>query len=246
MRAHRYYSRGLFTGLIVLSAALVATVPVACNKSSGRKTGTVPPLPCTFGSACPDRGLLAGGEIVTILGMDFENLPRVFFDGAESLNVQFVSATEITAEAPAAGAAGLVDIQVDNPSGGICIGTGAYEYLSAAPNMDGQEPNDALISCFNMVPTTLGVFYDGTFHTGTDEDWYCFTALGGPRNVAMNPDPITDPDYDLELYDATGAFIMGSYNASGQEMLSTPGGGTFSVWVINRCGEVGDYTIAFG
>ncbi|MCZ6688889.1 MAG: IPT/TIG domain-containing protein [Planctomycetota bacterium] len=227
--------------VVVTEGAVSATRPM------GFEYVTVPPpLPCTFGSACPDRGLLAGGEIVMILGVDFENLPRVFFDGVESPNVQFVSTTEITAEAPGAAAAGLVDIQVDNPSGGICVGTAAYEYLASSPIMDNQEPNDTLISCFAGVPTTLGVFYDGTFHTGTDEDWYCFTALGGPRVVTMNPDPITDPNYDLELYDASGALIMGSYSVFGQEMLTTPGGGTFSVRVINRCGEVGEYTISFG
>ncbi|MCZ6689537.1 MAG: IPT/TIG domain-containing protein [Planctomycetota bacterium] len=220
---------------------------VSCTAPMAFQYVTVPPpLPCSITSLCPDQGDTAGGDVVVIQGMDFEATPQVSFGGVPSPSVTFVSIIEIWAETPAIVVGGAVDVFVDNPTpGSDCTAAGAFTYRITSPTPDAaKEPDDVMVDC-NSVPINPVIMFSN-IHSNTDEDWYCFGMLMAPdRTVTLDPDPVADPNLDLELYDSTGAFIASSTNPSGQDQLATPGQGNFLVRVIGVCGEVGDYELTF-
>ena len=74
---------------------------------------TYKPLPITITSLSITSGPVKGGNIVTILGTNFNNAMTVTVDG-QQVNYTFLSATRIRITMPAATAAGTVDITVDS------------------------------------------------------------------------------------------------------------------------------------
>ncbi|WP_428151854.1 IPTL-CTERM sorting domain-containing protein [Brevundimonas sp.] len=64
----------------------------------------------------PNSGPVAGGTLVTLTGTGFTAATAVTFGGTAATNVTVVSATQITARSPAAGA-GVADVAVTGPGG---------------------------------------------------------------------------------------------------------------------------------
>ena len=60
----------------------------------------------------PASGSTAGGNTVTITGTDLTDTSMVYFGSVGTVNFTVDSDTQITAIAPAAGAAGTVDVKV--------------------------------------------------------------------------------------------------------------------------------------
>lgn len=82
-------------------------------------------------SLTPASGSAAGGSTVTITGTGFTNAATVTFGGIAASSVTFVSATQMTAVSPAAGAVGAVDVIVTT-SGGASPNTAADDFTYVA------------------------------------------------------------------------------------------------------------------
>jgi hypothetical protein len=76
---------------------------------------------------------------VTITGLNFIDEPEVYFGGvlADPSFVVWVSATEITAVAPAAGTFGPVDVRVVNPDGGEDTMLNGFTYSGGPGDLNG-------------------------------------------------------------------------------------------------------------
>lgn len=135
------------TGVTVVNATTItATTPSATNTGlvdvvvmnpdqqtatlrSGYTYSTAAPPP-TVTAVSPNSGPTAGGTSVTITGTGFVATPSVTFGGTAATGETFVSATTITAVAPAR-AAGLVNVVVTNPDAQSGTLTSGYAYLPA-------------------------------------------------------------------------------------------------------------------
>jgi len=98
-----------------------------------------PNPPPTVSSVTPNSGPVGGGTAVTIAGTNFVSGATVTLGGTAATNVVVVSATQITATAPAH-AAGAVTVTVTNPdtqSGSLSSG---FTYV-AAPTVSSVTPN---------------------------------------------------------------------------------------------------------
>jgi hypothetical protein len=121
----------------------------------------------TFTSITPDDGPIAGGNSVTITGTNLTGATTVTFGGTAATAVWVVSATQITATAPAH-AVGAVNVVITTP-GGIATGTGVYTYravptftniVSGYGRIDGGTA--VTITGTNFVIGATAVTFDGT------------------------------------------------------------------------------------
>lgn len=121
--------------MIRLSGALTpGSYPVDVRDSSGKLVATGPSLTIVargvvVTNATPSCGSSDGGTRVTILGTGFAAGAAVTFNGVAAQNVEFVSATELRATAPA-GATGNARIAVTNANGDAGAISDAFRYRS--------------------------------------------------------------------------------------------------------------------
>lgn len=116
------------------SAANVGAVDVVvmnpdrqtATRPSGFTYTTTPPAP-TITAISPNFGPTGGGTSVTITGGNFVATPTVTIGGTSATSVSFVSATTLTATAPAH-AVGLVNVVVTNPDLQAATLTNGYYY----------------------------------------------------------------------------------------------------------------------
>jgi hypothetical protein len=148
-----------------------------------------------------------GGTTVTITGTDFTGATAVMFGTNAATSVVVVSATSITAVAPAG--MGTVDVTVTTPEGTSAIVT-ADEY-TYAPTVTGLSPNHGPAFGGNDVTITGTGFADATgvtfngisgtgFHVSSDTTIIVTapaSAVGGPVDVIVNTaaDPSAAVDY---------------------------------------------------
>lgn len=136
------------TGVSVVNATTITAVtPSATNTglvdvvvmNADRQTATLrsgytysnaPPAPAVT-AVSPNTGPTSGGTSVTITGSGFVATPTVTFGGTAATGVTFVSATTLTATAPAH-AAGLVNVVVTNPDAQSGTLTNGFAYLPPA------------------------------------------------------------------------------------------------------------------
>ncbi len=86
----------------------------------------------------------------------------------------------------------------------------AVNFTTNSP--DSYEPNDSRQTAISISNDTA--IYP-TLHTNIDEDWFVLdTTKTGKLNVTMKSLPL-DCDYDLAIYDSTGAYVGGSYAGVG-------------------------------
>lgn len=85
---------------------------------------------------------------------------------------------------------------------------------SADNTPDRFEPND---SKETAIPMTNDIAVNATLNISTDEDWFVLDATKtGKLNVTMKDLPY-DCDYDMTIYDSTGAYVGGSYANANQD-----------------------------
>lgn len=89
-------------------------------------------------NAMPNTGPITGGSTITVNGANFQTGAIVRFGGTAATGVNVLSSSQITATLPAH-AAGLVDVQVQNPDGQIGTLVGAFTYL-APPTINNISP----------------------------------------------------------------------------------------------------------
>jgi lysophospholipase L1-like esterase len=91
-------------------------------------------------------GPIAGGTRVTIAGADFSDATGVTFGGTSAASYTVDSATQITATAPAALAAGTVQVQVTGPNGGSPAAAAAdFTYVVTYTSIRGADRFDTAI-----------------------------------------------------------------------------------------------------
>lgn len=124
----------------------------------------------------------AAGTVVTLTGTGFTNATAVKFGGALSASFTVVSATGITAVAPAG--AGTVQITVTTPDG-TSNGVG-FTYTIATPTISSLAPNQGSVEGGNAVMLT------GTGFTGATSVRFgtlaaAFTVVSGTQVTAIAP-----------------------------------------------------------
>ncbi|MDQ1306122.1 MAG: large repetitive protein, partial [Actinomycetota bacterium] len=122
-----------------ISASLISLGPSSSNRdifneaALGLSATVNPPAPApTVASITPNSALVTGGVAVTIAGANFQDGATVTIGANAATNVKFVSATSLTATAPA-GAVGAVDVVVANPDGQSATLAGGFTYLAIPP-----------------------------------------------------------------------------------------------------------------
>ena len=132
------------TGVTVQSSTLVtAVVPAGAPgkvavsvKLLGDELATLPgaytyveDAPLAVFAVEPAKGPSAGGNLAVVKGQGFASFATVRFGGTKALDVTVESPTLLTCTVPP-GAAGTVDVQVQNPSGAAATLDGAYSYVA--------------------------------------------------------------------------------------------------------------------
>jgi hypothetical protein len=129
------------TSVVVVNATrITATTPAGAGTVSVQVTNTdtqsgslasaftyVPPPTVT--SASPNSGPTAGGTSVTLTGTGFQAGATVRFGSASAASLVVVSSTQIRAVSPA-GAAGAVNLVVQNPDGQSATQVNGFTYVA--------------------------------------------------------------------------------------------------------------------
>lgn len=176
----------------------LAISPDGSTIYSGLNSGTVFSL--TFGpvpavlSVSPPTGPVAGGTPVTITGTGFTGAIAVKFGSADATSYTVVSATEITAIAPA-GSAGTIDVRVTTP-GGISPATSADTFTYTGPATH--------FAVTIASPQTVGTMFSFTV-TALDALDHTATDYPGTVQFSSIDSGATWPS-DSGLTDGTGTF----------------------------------------
>jgi len=172
---------GTYSLVISNASGLVTNFPEIIN---------LPPAPLSISSVTPNTGLTLGGTNVTILGTGFTNGASVYFGGTLAASVTVVNATNITAETPAASAAGPVNVTVINGDFQTVVLTNGFTYI--AP--------------ISLSPQSSGINSNGTFTID----------IGGPGLPGYNftIESSTDLVNWRPLQTNSGPFTFSDTNAS--------------------------------
>ncbi len=130
-----------FTATTFGTFAFVCDIPT-CGSGHSLMSGnfTVIKVSPAVSSIAPATGSQNGGTVVTITGTGFLTGATVKFGGTSATSSSVVSATSITATAPAH-AAGKVDVVVTNPDGQSVTLAQSFTYAPAAPTVSGISPS---------------------------------------------------------------------------------------------------------
>ncbi len=220
---------------------------------------TVANRPPTVTALDPASGVEAGGQLVTIIGVDFVEGATVTFGETASPTVTLVDAT-LTAVSPP-GTAGAVDVVVTNPDG-KSSGPQTFTYLTSPPAVTGIDPASGFATGGQLVTITGAGFAEGatvTFGetaspTVTLVDATSLTAVSPPGTgevnvVVTNPDgqpsgpqtftyvPVIEPA--LTATSETDFSIAYSPLSSGNNLDGSEGEVTFSVSFTDNTEEPG-------
>ncbi len=174
----------------------------------------------TLTAVSPSTGLIGGGTSVTLTGTNFQSGATVTFGSNAATGVTVASSTTITATTPA-GAAGAVNVTVNNPVGPGATLTNGFTYANPAPTAISISPSSGpsgggtsvTITGTNFLSGAL-VTFGSTQVTPSSVTSTTITAttpadpLGGAVNVVVtNPDsqtatlwavqqPLTNPGFE--------------------------------------------------
>ena len=169
---------GAATGVTVVSSTqITATAPATATPKKVDVTVTTSggtsalnagdqysydPVP-TVTSVTPNSGPIVGGNTVTIAGTGFIAGATVNFVGVgNAAGITVVSATQITAIAPAAPAAETVDVRVTTPGGTSPVNPGDQYTYSPRPTVTAVTPNAGPVAGGNTVTVSGTGFLPGT------------------------------------------------------------------------------------
>jgi hypothetical protein len=135
----------------------------------------------------PPSGSTSGGNVVTITGTNLSGATQVFFGAARASAFTVVSATAITATAPA-GVAGVVDVTVSTV-GGVSSATAAdhYTYVGAAPTVTGVSPASDTTAGGSAITLTGTGFIGATSVAFGTTVLYSFTVNSDTSLTAIDP-----------------------------------------------------------
>ncbi|MED4754670.1 IPT/TIG domain-containing protein [Brevibacillus choshinensis] len=125
-------------------------------------------------SISPNTGEFAGGELIYLDGKKFAQGVKVYFGEKESPSITYVSNIRIKAVAPAATAAGKVDITVINPDGESVTVKEGYTYKAPpvlpTPQITKITPDNGLLPGGEIVTIEGANFVNGLkVYLGTNE-----------------------------------------------------------------------------
>jgi serine protease len=135
-------------------------------------------------------------------------------------------------------------------SGSLKVGSSLF--LDGDPGDDTQfvASNDSLSTSQPVgSPSTVGGYLNPSGSRGDATDIYSMDLAGGEvvaLYIAMPSDSSQAPDFDLDLYDATGNVVDSSTGTGRVEAVVAPATGTFRVAVTSPQGGAGIYTLAVG
>jgi hypothetical protein len=86
----------------------------------------------TITSITPNQSTITGGQVV-LQGTNFEPNSTITFGGIPAPGFTFQSSTQITVNAPASSAAGVVDVVLNTPTNGDVTDAKAFTYTEPAP-----------------------------------------------------------------------------------------------------------------
>jgi large repetitive protein len=197
-------------------------------------------------SVTPGSGAAGGGSLVTINGSGFTAASTVKFGTAAASNVNFVTATQLTATAPAG--AGLVDIVVT--TSGEASATSSNDQFSYLPSVTGISPTSGSAAGGSVVTI------NGTGFTSTSTVKFGTTAATNVTFVSATQITATAPEgvgtVDLTVttdgeISATSSSDQFAYvpTVTSVSPASVPvNGGTLVT--INGSGFSADSTVTFG
>lgn len=119
-------------------------------------TVTVVYSPPSITSVQPSKGLISGGETVTIKGQNFSKGAKIYF-GSSLATVQSISSNEISVLTPI-GSQGPVTVKVQNEDGQYATDTFTYY---AIPNISYVTPNEGQITGGNKIAIIGSYFMKG-------------------------------------------------------------------------------------
>ncbi len=204
----------------------------------------------TVTSVVPHGGATAGGNTVTINGTGFVPGATVKFSTSASLTVTFVSATQLTAKAPAH-AAGTVHVLVTTPAG-TSAATNADLYAYGKPTVSSVSPragstaggNTVTINGTGFVPgatvkfSTAGAPLPATFVSATRLTAKAPAHAAGTVHVLVTTPAGTSAATNADLY----AYGKPTVSSVSPRAGSTAGGNTVT---INGTGFVPGATVKF-
>ena len=203
----------------------------------------------TVSSVSPTAGPTTGGNTVTINGTNFTSGAGVKFGTTASATVTFVSATQLTAVAPAH-AAGTIDVTVTTPGGTSAIVAGDHYTYDAQPTLSAMSPTAG--------PTTGGntVTINGTNFTSGAGVKFGTTASATVTFVSAMQLTAVAPAHAAGTIDVTvttpggtSALVAGDHYAYGSPTVTSfapTSGMTGSTVTINGTGFVAGATVKFG
>jgi len=140
----------------------------------------------TVSSIAPTSGSLAGGTAVTITGTGFLTGATVKFGGTPATNVSVVSATSITATAPAH-AAGKVDVVVTNSDSQSATLAQSFTYALPGPTISGISPSTGPTTGGTAVTITGTNFQSGATVTFGTRPATTVTVVSATSITAVTP-----------------------------------------------------------
>jgi len=90
-------------------------------------------------SVTPDSGSTAGGDVVTVTGVNFQNGATVRIGGIDATSVTYVNSSTLLATVPA-NVAGSYDVTVINPGGQSATLANGFTYLNLPPVVSSVNP----------------------------------------------------------------------------------------------------------
>jgi hypothetical protein len=172
-----------------------ATVDVTVTTGSGtsatgsadRFTYTATASTPTVTAVSPNTGPTGGGTSVTITGTNFSNVTGVFFGSTPAAAYTVVSATSITATAPAA-TAGSVDVTVATGAGiSATSAADQFTFAATAPAVSGVSPSSGPLGGGTSVTITGSNLNGATAVTFGGTAATSFTVISATQITATAP-----------------------------------------------------------
>ncbi|MGD0089958.1 MAG: IPT/TIG domain-containing protein [Planctomycetota bacterium] len=161
------------------------TVTVTVGSRSGQKSSAFTysaSLAPAISGISPASGTINGGTNVTITGTGFGNPAGVTFGTAPAQSVSFVSATQLAAVAPAASAAGAVDVTVTNPDNQSVKASGGYTYTTPPPGTT----SFRFLTGATMPDASTATFYDVQLQVADAAGPVTFSEAGLPMGLSLD------------------------------------------------------------
>jgi alpha-tubulin suppressor-like RCC1 family protein len=140
---------------------VTVTTPAGTSSKSAVDRYTYAKAP-TVTALKPKTGPVPGGTTVVITGTELSGATSVTF-GGESATFKITSSTSITATAPAAAGAGIVDVQVTTPGGSSTLST--KDHYTYAPAVESVAPSTGPAAGGTTVTVTGTGFAPGSTAT---------------------------------------------------------------------------------